>query len=455
MLTQLQKAPFPWYGGKRHAAPTVWRELGDVAHYCELFAGSCAVLLERPHPCNRPYFSETVNDDCGLLINALRAIQLYPQATAEAASWYVSECDVHARHLALLDWVNTQPLDLLMGNPHWCDPVMGGYYLYGLSAWIGSGWCSGKGPWQLDPTSGRIVKRGQPGVSRQLPHVSNDGQGVHRPQTREPGVSRKLPHVSNDGQGVHRPQTREPGVSRQLPHVSDNGRGVHHAGTREPGVSRQLPHVSNNGRGVHRPQTREPGVMPATPSPPGLPDTWEAAVEADYAATEGFHPMTMPELRRWFAFLSARLRHVRLLHGDWTRLATTGALKTLMVRQKQGVCGIFIDPPYSRQERNPGLYRVDATAERDLATECRTWCLAHGDDPDYRIVLAGFAGEGHEELEAYGWRCVSWFTEGHLRGGMGEQQQRERLWASPGCLGAVKAVPQMHLWETTPCPPTA
>ena len=449
MLTNLSKFCTPYYGGKRHAAPTVWRELGDVCHYAEPFGGSCAVLLERPHPCNRPYFSETVNDSDGLLINALRAIQFYPQATAEAASWFVSEACMHAKHLALLEFIATNPLELLMGDPHWCDPVMGGYWLYGMSAWIGGGWCSGEGPWRLDPTSGRMVKRGKPGVRRKLPHVSDDGRGVHRPQTREPGVKRPRPFLSADGSGVYRQGTREPGVWRQLPHLSDEGLGVHRPQTREPGVKRPRPHLVDNGNGVHRPQTREPGVMPETQPPPGLPETWAAAVEADYAATEGFHPMTMPELRRWFAYLSARLRHVRILHGDWTRLATTGALKTLQVRQKQGVVGIFLDPPYNRQERDPGLYRMDATAERDLAAECRAWCLAYGDDPDYRIVLAGFAGEGHEALEAHGWRCISWFTEGHLRGGMGEQQQRERLWASPACLGAVKAVPQMSFWETT------
>lgn len=64
-----RKAPFPWFGGKRQAAPVVWALLGDVAHYVEPFCGSLAVLLERPHPCNRTYYSETVNDADGLLVN--------------------------------------------------------------------------------------------------------------------------------------------------------------------------------------------------------------------------------------------------------------------------------------------------------------------------------------------------------------------------------------------------
>jgi hypothetical protein len=55
------KAPFPWFGGKRRVAHVVWSRFGDVATYNEPFAGSLAVLLERPHPPN----IETVNDiDC-------------------------------------------------------------------------------------------------------------------------------------------------------------------------------------------------------------------------------------------------------------------------------------------------------------------------------------------------------------------------------------------------------
>jgi len=86
-LERYNKAPFPWYGGKSKAAPLVWQLLGDVPHYVEPFAGAIGVLLKRPHPCNRPYFSETINDLDGFVCNAWRAIQWSPEATAEAASW--------------------------------------------------------------------------------------------------------------------------------------------------------------------------------------------------------------------------------------------------------------------------------------------------------------------------------------------------------------------------------
>src|SRR5262245_33656146 len=100
MLTRLNKAPFPWFGGKSKAAPVVWSLLGDVEHYVEPFAGALGVLLERPHPCNRPYHSETIGDADGLLVNAWRAIQWHPEETAAAASWPVTEADKQARQIA-------------------------------------------------------------------------------------------------------------------------------------------------------------------------------------------------------------------------------------------------------------------------------------------------------------------------------------------------------------------
>ena len=55
------KAPFVWFGGKRRVADAVWAALGDVDNYVEPFAGSLAVLLERPNPPR----TETVNDADG------------------------------------------------------------------------------------------------------------------------------------------------------------------------------------------------------------------------------------------------------------------------------------------------------------------------------------------------------------------------------------------------------
>ena len=205
-----QKAPFPYAGGKSQAAPAVWAALGDVEHYCEPFFGTGAVLLNRPHKCNRTYFSETVNDLDGLLVNAWRGIQLQPQETAEAASWPVSEADLHARHIALVKWRANNDLEHLCGDPLWCDPVMAGWWLWGCCCWIGGQWCSGTGAWTVDAETGRIVKQPKSGrgVARKRPFLSNNGRGVNAPQLREPSVKRQIPHLANNGMGVNASQLR-------------------------------------------------------------------------------------------------------------------------------------------------------------------------------------------------------------------------------------------------------
>lgn len=356
----------------------MWAALGDVDHYVEPFAGSMAVLLGRPHLANRPYYSETVSDIDGLLCNAWRAIQMHPEATAVAASWPVSEADLHARHHALVKWRNEHQLEHLMGDPAWCDPTMAGWWLWGIACWIGSGWCAGTGPWAPDHT-GRLTKQDRNGT-RQAP------------------------------------QHREPGVDRQLPHLGDNGQGVNRAGMREPGINRQLPEIGNDGRGVNAPQHREPGME--------------------------WHDITMPKLVDWFHRLAARLRHVRLLNGDWRRALTNGATKTLSVRGGDGHAGIFLDPPYADTAgRADGLYANDSLT---VAHDVRRWAVEHGDDPDLRIVLAGYENEHGDsvdgDLEQAGWTAHEWFKTGFLAGGMGvqgtegHQQHRERLWLSPHCL---------------------
>lgn len=372
MSVDYRKAPFPWFGGKADAAPAVWQALGDVDHYVEPFAGSLAVLLRRPHPCNRTYYSETVNDVDGLLVNAWRSIQLSPRETAEAASWPVSEADMHARHLALLRWRADRELEHLMGDPLWHDPVMGGWWLWGQSCWIGSGWCSGEGPWVVG-ADGRVVKREGPGVSRKLPSISDDGRGANTRALAEPGVSRKLPSVGDNGRAVARPQLRAEGVG-------------------------------------------------------------------------DFHPMTMPELLRWMEYLSARLRHVRILNGDWSRACTSGATRTINVRQG-GHVGIFLDPPYTTEAERAAVYSHE---DMDVGHAVREWALKRGVEPDTRIVLAGYDVE-HVELESHGWTAVEWYREGFLKGGMGNigkggsQQHRERLWLSPHCL-RPELDRQVSLW---------
>jgi site-specific DNA-adenine methylase len=186
------RAPLPYFGGKRQAASTIWALLGDPKRYVEPFAGSLAALLARPHPTNRSGYTEIVNDLDGLIVNMWRSIQMCPDATAEAASWIVSEADAMARQMACLDWMACRNVDRLTADPTYCDPTIAGYYLYAACAFIRP--FASDGPWIVDHQTGRIVKQERamrgvcrlPGINRILPRV--EPNGVHNTSLRQPGV---------------------------------------------------------------------------------------------------------------------------------------------------------------------------------------------------------------------------------------------------------------------------
>lgn len=188
-MSEQLTAPFPYFGGKSRAADTVWRALGDVDSYVEPFGGSLALLLGRPDSHRRKI--ETVNDADGLLINWWRAVTSDPDLVARWADWPVSELDLTARHLWLVQRRGTIT-DRLAADPDWYDAQAAGWWVWGACSWIGSGWCTGEGPWNIGP-DGVLCKGDDPGVSRQIPHLSSAGQGINR----------KLPHLGDAGRGVN------------------------------------------------------------------------------------------------------------------------------------------------------------------------------------------------------------------------------------------------------------
>ena len=163
------KAPFPWFGGKSRVGDIVWERFGDVPNYVEPFAGSLAVLLSRPHEPR----TETVNDlDC-YLANFWRAIASAPEETARWADWPVNEADLLARHRWLV--AQEEFRAAMRANPEHFDPKIAGWWVWGICAWIGSGFCEVKDR-----------------VPDQLPHLGNAGRGINR----------KLPHLGNAGRGI-------------------------------------------------------------------------------------------------------------------------------------------------------------------------------------------------------------------------------------------------------------
>jgi len=176
------KAPFPYFGGKSTIANLVWERFGNVQNFVEPFFGSGAVLLNRPLPFDG---IETVNDKDGMVSNFWRAVAADPDQVAFYADWPVNECDLHARHAWLVGKKDSLQARL-EGDPDFFDAKVAGWWCWGMCCWIGSGFCSGEGPWQqIDRQLVHLGDKGR-GVNRQLVHLGN-GQGVNR----------KLVHLGN------------------------------------------------------------------------------------------------------------------------------------------------------------------------------------------------------------------------------------------------------------------
>lgn len=177
------KAPFPWFGGKSRCAAQVWQALGDVGNYVEPFAGSLAVLLARPTPPDL----ETVNDADCYLANFWRSVQLDPDSVAAYADWPVNEADLHARHAWLIDQIEFR--ERMKSDPDFYYPKIAGWWIWGICAWIGQGWCKSK--------------------AIQIPHLADLGRGVH-------SVSRQIPHLGTHGNGVHSLSVTGAGIAETI-----------------------------------------------------------------------------------------------------------------------------------------------------------------------------------------------------------------------------------------------
>ena len=163
----------------------MWARFGDIQNFVEPFFGSGAVLLGRPNVSG----VETVNDLDGFVCNFWRAVKSTPAETAEWADSPVNENDLHARHM----WLVQRRGDLrarLEGDPDWCDPKIAGWWAWGISCWIGSGFCSGNGPWEVDHNRQLVHLGNGKGVNRKRVHLGTNGQGVNR----------KRVHLGDNGQ---------------------------------------------------------------------------------------------------------------------------------------------------------------------------------------------------------------------------------------------------------------
>lgn len=135
------KACFPWFGGKRIVASEVWARFltggQGMRNYIEPFAGSLAILLQRPKSSIERNTLETINDfDC-YVANFWRSLKMDPDQVAHHADYPVMEVDLIARN----NWLVAQRKEFQqkMLDPNFMDPKVAGWWVWGLSQWIGGG----------------------------------------------------------------------------------------------------------------------------------------------------------------------------------------------------------------------------------------------------------------------------------------------------------------------------
>jgi DNA adenine methylase len=137
-MTDELRAPFPAFGGKSRAARLVWERFGTPINYVEPFVFSAAMLLACPSS-QRPRV-ETINDVSCFIANFWRAVRADPETVAREADYPVIETDLHARH----QWLLARAEELrakLDADPEYFDARIAAWWVWGASAWIGSGWC--------------------------------------------------------------------------------------------------------------------------------------------------------------------------------------------------------------------------------------------------------------------------------------------------------------------------
>lgn len=180
------------------------------------------------------------------------------------------------------------------------------------------------------------------------------------------------------------------GVHSQILEIGGMGKGIH----------MRVPHIIDSGKGVHS--------------------------KTPYARDAEVPGAFRPEIYVWFRKLQERLRLVRVVCGDWSRVCGGNW------QDNMGTVGFFFDPPYGVKDRK-SVYDYDSTS---VAEEVLRYCLKCGTNPNYRIVLCGY--EEHESLLRVGWTSEVWKANGgygNIGSGRGKANaSRERIYYSPYCF---------------------
>jgi len=254
--------------------------------------------------------------------------------------------------------------------------------------------------------SGKGVNRA---LHQRIPHLGDSGKGVNRalPGYVPHCCEQKIPDLGNSGKGVNR--ALGPGNTGRSPHLSDSGQGVNRA------LKQQKPSLSNSGLGVNRELNQQKPSLGGT-----------RCVERVMNGRNRTCEERLEDLRAYMRDLRDRLRFVRVCCGDWKRVCTPS------VAQRHGLTGVFLDPPYSMENREQqDVYSINSN-DGSMTAEIMSFCMANQDDPDMRIALCGLEGE----YNLPGWQVMPWTGNS----GMAKEKKgnvnryMERIWFSPHCL---------------------
>ena len=425
-----------WFGGKRRVANIVWQRFGDVKNYVEPFAGSIAVLLGRPHYPFEENRIETINDlDC-YLANIWRCIKYDPDKTAEYADNWVCEADLHARHRWCYD--NHEFRHRMRTEPEYYDCKVGGYWLFGISTWIGDNWCRvkevGKGliPSDIKESEGyvgvthHLTDSGQ-GINRALPpceddgirsstrksvpHLLSSGQGINRALPPCDHLQQKVPDLHNIGRGINRalPPAVDDWIRAReqdsVPNLGDSGQGINRA--LPPNLQQQLPNLAhNNGIGCNRTQDISPTRCRTKDE-------------------------RLADLKQYMRKLQDRLRFVRVCNGNWDRVCSP------TVTYRHGLTGLFLDPPYSLEKNKQTNVYGELSKQGNLNADLTKFLLENQNIDGFRIAICGL--EGEYDLPKKYWDCVEWMgNSGYADKTKNKNREKERIWFNKQCINPNK-----------------
>ena len=398
-------------GGKRRFAPMIWERLGNPDVYAEPFLGSAAVLLARPGGAPKRG-REVVCDRDAYVANFWRAMQADPEAVADAADWPTFHQDLTARQRWLIAWAD-EHADRVSADPDFYDARAAGWWAWGMSNWIGSGFCRPRDRTGGDDVVPAVRAQGVAAAKTdKIPmfNIPLGGKGTQAQRLTLPEVSDKRPVLSAQRVDVGRGTAAQ---RRYLPEAENDKRpSVPQGGGRACAANRDLPELASERRLASRPNGG--GSLTA--------QSRTRATDDEHYTGGG------ARLLPWFRALQARLFRVYVLNRSWESAVTPTVLLDTETTAGKSTIGVFLDPPYRTAARAEDLYRFD---DGDRVAEASwQWALEHGDR--HRVAYACLVGD--VEVPD-GWTAERMALAGYSgRGGRTDRKQDQVLF-SPACEG--------------------